>query len=390
MALDATPSNLPAEAARPRSGGQGGIPLWVSALGAALLAIGFRLGQHAGAYARREPPPDAMSRDGMGRRAESALAVDDGRGRHADAPWEIPLRGWKDILLRVYENIGKNRVVAFAAGVTFYSILALFPAIAALVSLYGLFADPTTIAGHLDSLKGVLPGGAAQIIGDELNRLAAQPHQSLGLTFAVGLATALWSANAGLKSLFDALNLVHNEPERRGFIKLNLVSLTFTAAAIGFVIVALGAMVVLPIVLDYLGIGGVADQLIRWLRWPALLVVVMLGLSLLYRWGPSREAARWRWITWGSAIAAILWLAGSALFTFYAANFGSYDKTYGSLGAVIGLMVWIWISIIVILLGAEVDAEMEHQTARDTTTGAPKPLGARGAAMADTVGAAQD
>jgi membrane protein len=385
MALDATPSNLPAEAARPRRGGQGGIPLWVSALGAALLAIGFRLGQHAGAYARREPPPDAM-----GHRTENTPAIDEGRGRQADAPWEIPLRGWKDILLRVYDNIGKNRVVAFAAGVTFYSILAIFPAIAALVSLYGLFADPATIAGHLDSLQGVLPGGAAQIIGDELNRLAAQPHQSLGLTFAVGLATALWSSNAGIKSLFDALNLVHGEPERRSFIKLNAVSLTFTAAAIGFMLVALGAMVVLPIVLDYLGVASVADQVIRWLRWPALLLAVMLGLSLLYRWGPSREAARWRWITVGSAIAAVLWLAVSGLFTWYAANFGSYDKTYGSLGAVIGLMVWIWISTIVILLGAEIDAEMEHQTVRDTTTGAPKPLGARGATMADTVGAARD
>jgi membrane protein len=385
MALDATPSNLPAEAARRRSGGQSGIPLWVSALGAALLAVGFRLGQHAGAYARREARPGAAPRP-----AESAPAREASRGRTADAPWEIPLRGWKDILLRVYDNIGKNRVVAFAAGVTFYSILALFPAIAALVSLYGLFADPATIAGHLDSLKGVLPGGAVQIIGDELNRLAAQPHQALGATFAVGLATALWSSNAGIKSLFDALNVVHAEPERRGFIKLNAVSLTFTAAAIGFVLVALGAMVVLPLALDYLGLAALADQLIRWLRWPALLLVVMLGLSLLYRFGPSREAPRWRWITWGSAIAAVLWLIVSALFTWYAANFGSYDKTYGSLGAVIGFMVWIWISTIVILLGAEIDAEMEHQTVRDTTTGAPKPLGARGATMADTVGAKQD
>ncbi len=383
MALDATPSSIPAEAPPRRTAGQG-IPLWVSALGAALLAVGFRLGQHAGAHARSEAPP----RD-TAQRADPARRLDPGRGRHADAPWEIPLRGWKDILLRVYDNIGKNRIVTFAAGVTFYSILALFPAIAALVSLYGLFADPASIASHLNSLAGVLPGGAVQVIGDQLNRLAAQPHQSLGLTFAVGLATALWSANAGIKSLFDALNLVHSEPERRGLIRLNVASLIFTAASIGFVLLALGAMVVLPLVLDYLGLATVADEVIRWLRWPALLVVVMVGLSLLYRFGPSRAEPRWRWITWGSAVAAILWLVASALFTWYAANFGSYDKTYGSLGAVIGFMVWIWISIIVVLLGAEIDAEMEHQTVCDTTTGGPKPLGARGAAMADTVGAAR-
>jgi membrane protein len=249
-----------------------------------------------------------------------------------------------------------------AASVTFYSILALFPAIAALVSLYGLFADPATIASHLDTLAGVLPGGAVQVIGDELKRVTAQHNDALGLAFVIGLGTALWSANAGVKALFDALNLVHDEPEKRGFIKLNAVSLAFTAAAIGFVLLALGAVVVLPIALDYLGIATGADQVVRWLRWPALLLVVMLGLSLLYRYGPSRADARWRWITWGSAIAALLWLLASVLFSWYAASFGSYNKTYGSLGAVIGFMVWIWISTIVILLGAEIDAEWERRS----------------------------
>jgi membrane protein len=345
MAPDAKRSILPADA-RPRSGGDERIPLWTAVVGAALLAVGFRLGQHAGIRLRREG------------RGESLAAAPVNRAR----------RAWRDFFLRVYENIGENRVVSFAAGVTFYCILALFPAMAALVSLYGLFADPATIASHLDSLAGVLPGGAVQIIGDELNRLTSQPYQSLGLTFAVGLATALWSANAGIKSLFDALNLVHDEPERRSFIKLNAVSLAFTAAAIGFVMLALGAMVVLPIGLDDPGIATVADQVVRWLRWPALLLVVMLGLSLLYRFGPSCADPRWRWITPGSAVAAVLWLLASALFTWYAANFGSYDKTYGSLGAVIGFMVWIWISTIVVLLGAEVDAELKQRTG--TTAGA--------------------
>jgi membrane protein len=321
------------------------IPWWVSAAGAALLAIGFRLGQHAGAHA---PTAGGAEPDGLCDAAPSVGAR----------------RGLKHILWGIYEGIGRHRVVAMAASGTFYSILALFPAIAALVSLYGLFADPGTIATHLDMLAGVLPGGAVQVIGDELKRVAGQRNDALGLAFAVGLATALWSANAGVKALFDALNLVHEEEEKRGFIKLNAVSLTFTAGAIGFIMLALGAVVGLPIVLDFLGIHTGADEVIRWSRWPALLLVVMLGLSLLYRWGPSRTQARWRWITWGSTSAAALWLIASVLFSWYAANFGSYNKTYGSLGAAIGFMIWIWISSIVILLGAEIDAERERRTGK--------------------------
>jgi membrane protein len=353
MALDTTPSTLPNDAERQPDHDGGRIPLWVAAVGAALLAVGFRLGQYAGRHAS----------------ADDLAAT---RARRADAA-VIPRRSWKDFLLRVYENIGKHRVVAMAASVTFYSILALFPAIAALVSLYGLFADPATIASHLDALSGVLPGGAVEVIGDELKRVSAQRNDTLGFAFAVGLGTALWSANAGMKALFDALNLVHDAPERRGFIKLNAVSLAFTAGAIGFVLLALGAVVVLPIALDYVGIATGADQAIRWLRWPALLLVVMVGLSLLYRYGPSQAQPRRRWITSGSASAAVLWLLASVLFSWYAADFGSYNKTYGSLGAVIGFMVWIWISTIVILLGAEIDAELERRAGGQAMPAPAKP-----------------
>jgi membrane protein len=183
------------------------------------------------------------------------------------------------------------------------------------------------------------------------------------------------------------LNLVNKEPEKRSFIKLNAISLAFTLAVIIFVLLALGAMVVLPIILNYLGIAAAAELATKILRWPALLIMVMFGLALVYRYGPSRAKPRWRWITWGSAFAAIGWLAVSILFSWYAANFGSYNKTYGSLGAVIGFMIWIWLSIIVILLGAELNVEMEHQSARDTTAGAAKPMVSRGAKMADTLGA---
>jgi membrane protein len=318
------------------------------------------------------------------------LATEGGeRGRHASSPAELPARGWKDILWRVYGNIGDHRILALAAGMTYYSILAIFPAIAALVAIYGLFADPSSIAKHLDAVSGFIPGGAVDVARDQLTRVATKGDRSLGFTFAIGLAISLWSANAAMKSLFDTLNIVYGEHEKRGFLKLNAMSLGFTVGGIVFVLVALGGVVVIPVVLQYVGLSNAADLLIRIGRWPALFVALAFALSCIYRFGPSREAPRWRWITWGSAAATLLWLAASGLFSFYAANFGNFNRTYGSLGAVIGFMTWLWISAIVILLGGELNAEMEHQTARDTTTGKPEPLGVRGAKMADTVGAAR-
>ena len=299
------------------------------------------------------------------------------------------MRGWKDILVRTYGEIGEDRVIAIAAGVTFYVLLAIFPAIAALVSLYGLFADPQTIGTHLKDAGAVLPGGAVDIIGEQINSLVAQGGKTLGVTFFTGLAIALWSANAGIKALIDALNVVYGEKEKRGFFKLNALSLTFTVGIIAFMLLAMGAMVALPIVLDQVGLGRLTEVLIKLARWPVMFLVVALVIALLYRYGPSRDTAKWRWITWGSALAALVWIVASILFSWYATNFGSYNKTYGSLGAAIGFMTWIWISTIVILLGAELDAEMEHQTTRDTTEGGPRPMGARGAKMADTVGQAK-
>jgi membrane protein len=311
------------------------------------------------------------------------------RGRLAATPSDIPPRGWKDILLRVYANVSKHRIMELAAGMTYYSLFAIFPAIAALVAVYGLFADPSTIAKHLDQLGGFLPGGALDVARDQLTRVASKGSQALGLTFLIGLAVSLWSANAAMKSLFDTLNIVYREEEQRGFLKLNAISLGFTIGAILFVLAALGAVVAVPIFLNYVGLSNQSDLLLRIGRWPALYLVLTVALAVIYRYGPSRQKPRWRWITWGSAIAALLWLAASALFSWYAANFGKFNETYGSLGAVIGFMMWLWISAIVILLGGEIDAEMEHQTARDTTTGPPKPMGMRGAEIADTVGAAQ-
>jgi membrane protein len=314
---------------------------------------------------------------------ENGCAANDWRGREADRRSDIPTRGWKEVLIQVWNNIGSHRVFTIAAAVTFYAILALFPAIAAFVALYGLFADPATISSHLNSLAGILPGGAIDVIGGEISRVAAQGSKSLGLTFVIGLLTALWSANAGVKAIFDALNMVYNEHESRGIIKLNLASLVFTTGAIVFLLVAIAAIVVFPIALGYLGLSGAAQLIVSIARWPVLLIVVGLALAVLYRFGPDRAKPRWRWVSWGSAFATVLWLAASIAFSYYAAHFGNYNKTYGSLGAVIGFMVWIWISMIVLLVGAEINAELEHQTAKDTET--PKPIGRRRAQMADTV-----
>jgi membrane protein len=354
------------------------VSFWATAATIGLLVVGFNARRRV--YRPREAPPHAAG--GHDRSGHD-------RGRHATTPSEIPVRGWKDILLRVYKNISAHRVLAIAAGVTFYSILAIFPAIAALISLYGLFADPGTIAAQLDQVAGVLPGGAIDVLREQMTRVASQGGGTLGFTFAIGLLAALWSSNAGMKALFDALNVVYGEEEKRGFFKLNAVSLAFTVGAILFLLIAMGAVVVLPVALNFVGLGGISDLLIRLARWPVLLVTIGLALAVLYRYGPSRDKPRWRWTTWGSAFAAVAWVVASILFSWYAANFGSYNETYGSLGAVIGFMVWIWISAIVIFIGGELDAEMEHQTARDTTVGHPRPLGTRGAAVADTVGAPQ-
>jgi membrane protein len=306
---------------------------------------------------------------------ETYRASEPGRGRRADTPADIPPCGWRDIILRAYNNIAKDRVITIAAGVTFYSLLAIFPAIAALVAIYGLFVDPASISRNVDSLSGLLPGGAIDVIREQMTRIASRGKNTLGLAFAVGLLVSLWSANAGIKSLFDSLNLVYDEEEKRGLIKLNLVSLTFTVAAIVFVLIGIAAVVVLPAALNHIGLGGASDIIVRIGRWPVLFILVALALALIYRYGPSRSKPKWRWITWGSAVAALAWIVASLLFSWYAANFGSYNETYGSLGAVIGLMIWLWLSTVVILVGAELDAEMEHQTARDTTIGPPKPLG---------------
>src|ERR1700720_2387447 len=348
-------------------------PLWAIGLSLLLIAAGF---------ARRRSG-DASPATGDRRLLEA------GHCRSAETPSQIPARGWNEILLRDYYSILKNRILLVAAGVTFYSLLAIFPGIAALISIYGLFADPATVAGHLDTIASVAPGGAVEVLREQMSRLASQGGTTLGVSFIVSLAISLWTANSGVKAIFDALNIVYGEEEKRSFLKLNAVTLVVTLGIVVFILLTLAAVVAIPVALTYIPLPGVTALVVRIGRWPILFALVTLALAVLYKYGPSRAEPRWRWITWGSVSAAVVWLAAAALFSWYVASFGSYNKTYGSLGAIIGFMTWIWISIIVVLVGAKLNAEMEHQTARERTTGQPKPLGRRGARMADTIGAAQ-
>ena len=265
-------------------------------------------------------------------------------------------------------------------------MLALFPAIAAFVSLYGLFADFGTINTHIELAAGLLPGSTLDIIREQVARIVSNANTTLGFAFISGLLIALWSANAGMKAIIDALNVIYGEREKRGFVTLTLVALAFTLGIIGFMLAAVALVIALPIVFNTIGLAGYSEALLRVLRWPALLTILVVGLALLYRYGPSRNEPRWQWLSVGSAFAAIIWLTSSMLLSWYLEKFADYNATYGSLGAGIGLMMWMWVSAIVILFGAELNAEIEHQTAQDSTVGYKKPLGARGAAMADTVG----
>jgi membrane protein len=340
--------------------------------------------------AEREKSPEARdSKFHSGPKAERKAQTEKDRGRAAETPTEIPSKGWRDILWRTYEEMNKDRILAVAAGVTYFGLLALFPAITAFVSLYGLFADAATINTHLAALSGFLPQGATDIIADQVKRINQNSSGTLGFAFFTGLAIALWSANAGMKALFDALNVAYGEEEKRGFFKLNLVSLSFTLSAIVFILLAIAAIVGVPLVLQFVGLGPVAEWLLWLARWPALLLAIVLGLAVLFRYGPSRDKAEWKWITPGSIVAAVVWIVASMLFSWYVANFANYNETYGSLGAAIGFMTWLWLWTTIVLVGAELNAEIEHQTAKDTTEGPPKRMGERGAEMADTLGEAK-
>jgi membrane protein len=334
-------------------------------------------------------PPDSPAEDPAVAQRDFAPKISQhDRGRRSQNPFQIPWAGWKDILWRTYVRTGEDRLLATAAGVVFFGLLAVFPAITALVSSYGLFANPSTIGANLQTLALMLPEGSFQIVQDQIARVLDKGQTALGVTFLFGFALALWSANAGVKSVIDALNVVYEEREKRSFVRLNLLSLAFTSGGIAALLLMVSAVVAVPLALDRVGLAPQSQFIVSLARWPLLFLILLAALAILYRFGPSRRAARWEWLGVGTLAAALLWIAGSSLLSWYLSNFGNYTATYGSLGAAIGLMMWMWMSAIIVLWGAELNSEIEHQTARDTTVGQPKPLGDRGALMADTLGPA--
>jgi membrane protein len=325
-----------------------------------------------------------MPNDQISRTADAA------RGREAERPQDIPARGWKDIARRAWKDFSDKNLSLVAGGVTYYVILALFPGLAAVVSIYGLVADPRQIENEVNSMSGLLPGSAEQLIGGELHQLASASGGALGIGAVVGILLALWSASRGMSGMITALDIAYDQPERRGFFRFNVLALVLTLGLIigGLIVVALVAG--LPALLSGMGARSGTWIVASIVEWPVLVVFVITMLAILYRYAPDRDEPKWRWISPGAVTAAALWLITSILFSVYVSHFGSYNKTYGSLGAIIVLLTWLWISVSAVLFGAEINAESERQTKRDTTVGTPEPMGRRGAVAADTLGASDD
>jgi membrane protein len=308
------------------------------------------------------------------------------RGREARAPREIPAPGWRDILWRVKDRIAADNLSIISAGVAFYALLAIFPALIALVGLYGMLFDPQQVSRHLSALTAVLPGDAANLIGEQLGEVTSMERTSLGVGSIAAVLFALWSASAGMRTLMTALDVAYREKETRGTIKFYGSSLLLTLGALLGGIFAIVVVVALPVALKFLGLDERVEAVVSYARWPLLAAVMLVGLAIVYRYGPDRDKPQWRWVTWGAVIATLLWIGGSALFSLYVTRFGDYNKTYGSMGAVVILMTWFLLTAYILLVGAEINAEMERQTRADTTEGPPAALGRRGAYAADTVG----
>lgn len=318
-----------------------------------------------------------------------SAAQERGRGRHADSPGQIPKKGWGDILKRTWTEMGNDHVSMIAAGVGFYGLLAIFPAITAVISIWGLMFDPQTILTQIEQVGHVLPQQAQEVVSDQAANIAEGAGTGVTLAAIGGILLALYSAMKGVKSLIEGLNIIYDEEEKRGFVKLNLVAFVLTLAMIFMMIGTLGLLVVYPTLVGAFGFSSLVQTLVDYLRWPLLGLVAVVGMAVLYRYAPSRDRARWRWVSWGAVIATVLWIVGSIAFSIYMRYFGNYNETYGTLGAAIVLLTWFWLSAFVVLMGAELDSEIEHQTARDSTVGGRQPMGQRGAHVADTVGKAR-
>jgi membrane protein len=306
-------------------------------------------------------------------------------GSRAEAPTHIPKRGWFQVTKRAWAESKADQVPLLAAGVAFFSFLSLFPAMIAAVMVYGLVADPKTVADQAKQLSEALPKDAASLITAQMEAITRTPQQSLGLGLIVALVLALWSASGGVGNVMSAVNIAYDEEETRGFVKRKALAILFTLGAILFAVVAIVLIAVLPVLLDEFIPNGVVRVLIEVGRWVGLLVAVMVALAVLYRYAPDRDAPQLKWASVGAVVSTVIWLIASLGFSLYVDNFGSYGKTYGALAGVVVLLLWLWISMFVVLLGAEINAEAEQQTGVDTTVGKPRPRGSRNAVKADTL-----
>jgi membrane protein len=309
----------------------------------------------------------------------------DAKGRSAATPRQIPKAGWRDILKRVYAESASKNLSIVAAGIAFFAMLAIFPGLIALVAVYGLVANPATIQHEISEIHGLIPGEAQKIISTFLTTLIRSGSSRLGLGLVLSILFALWSSRAGTVSLMEGLNIAYEEQEKRGTIRYEVIALAMTVAIIVFAVVALALIAAVPAAVAFLPVRAAVKTIGVIAPWPLLIVLAILGLAATYRFAPSRREAKWRWVTVGSVTATLLWIIASIGFSFYVTKFGSYDKTFGSLGAVVVLLTWLYLTAYMVLIGACMNAEMERQTARDTTEGREKPMGRRGAKMADTV-----
>lgn len=305
-------------------------------------------------------------------------------GRTARTPMHIPGRGWIDILRRLRREIVEDNLLLYASSFAFYSFLALFPALAALLSLYGLFVNPAGVERMLDAGAGLLPDAALKLLRQQVRALAGYSARGLGVSLFVSLLFTLWAATNGVKALMAGLNTAYEQRETRGVLRFNGTAIALATVGVVFVLIALALIAALPALFKWIELFP-AKRVVAWVRWPVLTVAMILALAMVYRFGPCRRLARWRWVSGGAVLATLLWISVSILFSFYVANLGTYDRAYGTLGAIVMLLLWFYLSALVVLIGAEFNSEVERQTAIDTTVGPARPLGQRGATVADTI-----
>jgi membrane protein len=329
-----------------------------------------------------------MATDIRSRRA--ATGEDVTRGRDASTPGEVPPRGWLDVLKRTRRGIRDTHASIIAAGVAFYAFLALVPALIAVIAVYGLVANPADVREQITSFLSALPQDAQRLMSKQLSSVSRKAGTGTGIAAGIAIGAALWSASSGIAALNTGLTIVNRETETRGPVKRRLLALVLTLFAVVGVLVMLALVVALPSALERVGIRGIGARAVELARWPLLAGILLVGLAVIFRYGPQRDRPQWRWVSPGAIVAVLVGLAASIGFSVYVSLLGNYNKTYGALGAVVIMLLWLYLMSFAILFGAAINAELERQTVRDTTVGEDRPMGARDAYPADTLGPTGD